>query len=94
MKTPVIIAMHERDNVAIIGNDGGLAAGTVFTGCLQDGWRGSSKPRGGAALQSALTLPTSITFFQRANSLAWNSVNCSGELPTISKPRSSNRGLT
>jgi galactarate dehydratase len=28
MKTPVIISMHERDNVAIVGNDGGLAAGT------------------------------------------------------------------
>jgi galactarate dehydratase len=25
---PVIIAMHEADNVAIVGNDGGLAAGT------------------------------------------------------------------
>ncbi len=30
MKTPVIISMHERDNVAIVGNDGGLAAGTVL----------------------------------------------------------------
>ncbi len=30
MKTPVIISMDERDNVAIVGNDGGLAAGTVL----------------------------------------------------------------
>ena len=30
MKTPVIISMHERDNVAIVGNDGGLGAGTVL----------------------------------------------------------------
>ncbi|NUZ07325.1 galactarate dehydratase [Schlegelella sp. ID0723] len=29
-KTPVVIAMHERDNVAIVANDGGLAAGTTL----------------------------------------------------------------
>ena len=29
---PVIIRMHERDNVAIVGNDGGLPAGTVLPG--------------------------------------------------------------
>jgi galactarate dehydratase len=28
MTAPVIIAMHERDNVAIVANDGGLSAGT------------------------------------------------------------------
>ena len=32
--TPVIIRMHERDNVAIVGNDGGLPAGTVLPGGL------------------------------------------------------------
>ena len=31
---PVIIRMHERDNVAIVGNDGGLPAGTVLPGGL------------------------------------------------------------
>ncbi len=29
---PVIIRMHERDNVAIVGNDGGLGAGTALPG--------------------------------------------------------------
>ena len=29
-KTPVIISMHERDNVAIVANDGGLSAGTLL----------------------------------------------------------------
>jgi galactarate dehydratase len=29
---PVLIRMHERDNVAIVGNDGGLPAGTVLPG--------------------------------------------------------------
>jgi galactarate dehydratase len=29
-KTPVIIRMHERDNVAIVGNEGGLPAGTAL----------------------------------------------------------------
>jgi galactarate dehydratase len=29
---PVIIRMHERDNVAIVGNDGGLPAGTALPG--------------------------------------------------------------
>ncbi len=29
---PVVIRMHERDNVAIVGNDGGLAAGAVLPG--------------------------------------------------------------
>ena len=29
-KAPVVIAMHERDNVAIVANDGGLPAGTVL----------------------------------------------------------------
>ena len=28
--TPLTIRMHQRDNVAIVANDGGLAAGTVF----------------------------------------------------------------
>ena len=27
---PLRIRMHERDNVAIVANDGGLDAGTVF----------------------------------------------------------------
>src|SRR3989442_12245081 len=27
---PLIIRMHERDNVAIVANDGGLPAGTAF----------------------------------------------------------------
>ncbi len=30
--TPVLIRMHERDNVAIVGNDGCLPAGTVLPG--------------------------------------------------------------
>jgi galactarate dehydratase len=30
MSEPLCIAMHERDNVAIVANDGGLPAGTVF----------------------------------------------------------------
>jgi len=30
MKPPLHITMHERDNVAIVANDGGLPAGTVF----------------------------------------------------------------
>jgi galactarate dehydratase len=29
---PTLIRMHERDNVAIVGNDGGLGAGTVLPG--------------------------------------------------------------
>jgi len=29
---PVLIRIHERDNVAIVGNDGGLPAGTVLPG--------------------------------------------------------------
>ena len=32
--SPVIIRMHERDNVAIVGNDGGLPAGTILPGGL------------------------------------------------------------
>jgi galactarate dehydratase len=31
---PVLIRMHERDNVAIVGNDGGLPAGTELPGGL------------------------------------------------------------
>ena len=27
---PVVIRMHERDNVAIVGNDGGLPSGTAL----------------------------------------------------------------
>lgn len=30
MRPPLYITMHERDNVAIVANDGGLPAGTVF----------------------------------------------------------------
>lgn len=30
MKAPLYITMHERDNVAIVANDGGLPAGTMF----------------------------------------------------------------
>lgn len=30
MKAPLYISMHERDNVAIVANDGGLPAGTAF----------------------------------------------------------------
>ena len=33
-KPPLYITMHERDNVAIVANDGGLPAGTVFPGGL------------------------------------------------------------
>jgi galactarate dehydratase len=33
--TPLIIRMHERDNVAIVVNDGGLSAGTVLPGGLK-----------------------------------------------------------
>jgi len=33
-KAPVVIAMHERDNVAIVANDGGLPAGTVLASGL------------------------------------------------------------
>ena len=33
-KTPLTIRMHERDNVAIVANDGGLPAGTVFASGL------------------------------------------------------------
>ncbi len=29
---PLYITMHERDNVAIVANDGGLPAGTAFAG--------------------------------------------------------------
>ncbi|SEB25541.1 galactarate dehydratase, partial [Variovorax sp. YR216] len=29
-RPPLHITMHERDNVAIVANDGGLPAGTVF----------------------------------------------------------------
>ncbi|SEB26642.1 UxaA family hydrolase, partial [Variovorax sp. YR216] len=29
-RPPLYITMHERDNVAIVANDGGLPAGTVF----------------------------------------------------------------
>jgi galactarate dehydratase len=29
-RAPLYITMHECDNVAIVANDGGLAAGTVF----------------------------------------------------------------
>ena len=29
-KTPVLITMHEHDNVAIVANDGGLPAGTML----------------------------------------------------------------
>jgi len=32
--TPLTIRMHERDNVAIVANDGGLAAGSVMTSGL------------------------------------------------------------
>ena len=30
-KQPLTIKMHDRDNVAIVANDGGLPAGTVLT---------------------------------------------------------------
>ncbi|NMM81751.1 galactarate dehydratase [Acidovorax sp. SRB_14] len=33
-RAPLYIAMHERDNVAIVANDGGLPAGTVFASGL------------------------------------------------------------
>jgi galactarate dehydratase len=33
-RPPLTIRMHERDNVAIVANDGGLAAGTAFTSGL------------------------------------------------------------
>ena len=29
-RPPITIKMHENDNVAIVGNDGGLSAGTVL----------------------------------------------------------------
>jgi galactarate dehydratase len=31
---PVLVRMHERDNVAIVGNEGGLLAGTGLPGGL------------------------------------------------------------
>ena len=31
---PLIIRMHERDNVAIVANDGGLPAGTTLASGL------------------------------------------------------------
>ena len=34
MAAPLYITMHERDNVAIVANDGGLPAGTTFPGGL------------------------------------------------------------
>ena len=34
VKPPLTIRMHERDNVAIVANDGGLAAGTVLSSGL------------------------------------------------------------
>ena len=34
-RPPLYIAMHERDNVAIVANDGGLPAGTVFPSGLE-----------------------------------------------------------
>ena len=34
MSLPVLIAMHARDNVAIVGNEGGLPAGTALPGGL------------------------------------------------------------
>ena len=33
-REPLCITMHERDNVAIVANDGGLAAGTTFASGL------------------------------------------------------------
>jgi galactarate dehydratase len=35
MTGPVIVRMHERDNVAIVGNDGGLPAGTELSGGIR-----------------------------------------------------------
>lgn len=35
MTAPVIVRMHARDNVAIVGNDGGLAAGTELPGGIK-----------------------------------------------------------
>ena len=34
-RAPLYIKMHERDNVAIIANDGGLPAGTAFASGLK-----------------------------------------------------------
>ena len=34
---PVLVRMHERDNVAIVGNDGGLPAGTELPGPIGRG---------------------------------------------------------
>ena len=58
---PLTIRMHERDNVAIVANDGGLPAGTEFPSGLtlvraraagpQGGAGGSARGRAGAALQ-------------------------------------------
>ena len=33
--TPLTIRMHERDNVAIVANDGGLPAGSVLPSGLE-----------------------------------------------------------
>lgn len=33
-RAPLFIAMHPSDNVAIVANDGGLPAGTVFASGL------------------------------------------------------------
>ena len=33
VRPPLYIAMHERDNVAIVANAGGLEAGATFASC-------------------------------------------------------------
>ena len=44
---PVVIRMHERDNVAIVGNDGGLPAGTTcpMASCCANAYRKDTRSR-------------------------------------------------
>ena len=45
LKPPLTIRMHAHDNVAIVANDGGLAAGTALVpaASARPGWRWISR---------------------------------------------------
>ena len=47
-RAPLYIRMHERDNVAIVANDGGLPAGTVFAVRPDAGRQGAAGAQGRA----------------------------------------------
>ena len=47
-REPLYITMHERDNVAIVANDGGLPAGTSFAVGPDAGRQGAAGPQGRA----------------------------------------------